>query len=82
MGILTVGKNSSQSCSYIATAIASCLVLDKHAVALAFSRAALNTGNRIAARIATMAMTTKSSISVKPERFILIASFEPNLFEG
>jgi hypothetical protein len=31
----------------------------------AFSRALAKTGNRIAARIAIIAMTTKSSISVK-----------------
>src|SRR6478672_8269684 len=34
----------------------------------AFSRALANTGNRIAARMAIMAMTTKSSIRVKPAR--------------
>jgi len=32
----------------------------------AFSLARANTGNRMAARIAMMAMTTSSSISVKP----------------
>jgi len=35
-------------------------------MALAFSRACANTGKRIAARIAMIAMTTSSSISVKP----------------
>jgi hypothetical protein len=32
----------------------------------AFSRARAKTGNKIAARMAMMAMTTKSSINVKP----------------
>ena len=32
----------------------------------AFSRALANTGNKIAANIAMMAMTTRSSMSVKP----------------
>src|ERR1700730_17247982 len=35
-----------------------------HAVCRAFSRAWANTGNRMAARIATIAITTSSSISV------------------
>src|SRR5712692_8564109 len=34
----------------------------------AFSRACANTGNRIAARMAMIAMTTNNSISVKPRR--------------
>jgi hypothetical protein len=34
----------------------------------AFSRAWLNTGNRIAARMAIIAMTTSNSIRVKPSR--------------
>src|SRR5262245_40245621 len=37
-----------------------------HAVCRAFSRARANTGKRMAARIAIMAMTTSSSISVNP----------------
>jgi hypothetical protein len=39
-----------------------------HLVCRAFSLAALNTGNNIAANMATMAMTTNNSISVKPLR--------------
>jgi hypothetical protein len=37
-----------------------------HAAALAFSLACANTGNRIAAKIAMIAITTSNSISVKP----------------
>jgi len=36
----------------------------------AFSRARANTGNKIVARIAIIAMTTKSSISVKPGKSV------------
>ena len=42
-----------------------CFILDMHAVALAVFFACENTGNTIAARIAMIEMTTKSSISVK-----------------
>ena len=35
---------------------------------LAFSRALANTGNRIAAKMAMIAITTRSSIRVKAER--------------
>src|ERR1051326_7688013 len=44
------------------------LTLEVQAVWRAFSRAWAKTGNRIAARIAIMAMTTSSSISVNPRR--------------
>jgi hypothetical protein len=37
----------------------------------AFSRARAKTGNKMAAKMAMMAMTTKSSINVNPLRFIL-----------
>ncbi|MBM3497413.1 MAG: hypothetical protein FJX74_01975, partial [Armatimonadetes bacterium] len=40
----------------------------------AFSRARAKTGNRIAARMAMIAMTTSNSISVKPRRVILPSS--------
>src|SRR5579863_7753208 len=40
--------------------------LERHAVFLAAALACANTGNRMAARIAMIAMTTRSSISVKP----------------
>jgi hypothetical protein len=36
----------------------------------AFSRARANTGNRMAAKMAIMAMTTSNSIRVKPRRII------------
>jgi hypothetical protein len=39
------------------TAKPTCLALDKQVVCLAFSRAWLNTGNRMAARIAMIAIT-------------------------
>ena len=41
-----------------------CLMLERSEMARAFERACANTGNRIAARIAIIAMTTRSSISV------------------
>src|ERR1044071_7119611 len=43
-----------------------CFMLETQVIARAFSRAWANTGKRIAARIAIIAMTTSSSISVKP----------------
>src|SRR5579862_1069604 len=43
-----------------------CLMLLKQEMVLADSRAWANTGNRIAARIAIIAMTTSNSIRVKP----------------
>ena len=43
-------------------------------MALAFSRARENTGKRIAAKIAIMAMTTSSSMSVKPAAGVLAAT--------
>jgi hypothetical protein len=50
-----------------------------HLVCRAFSLAALNTGNNIAAKVATMAMTTNNSISVKPLRIpITSAKFRRN----
>src|SRR6266571_1352067 len=44
-----------------------CLALLKQVVARALSRAWAKTGKRIAARMAMIAMTTRSSIRVKPE---------------
>src|SRR5579871_462568 len=43
-----------------------CLVLERQEVCRAFSRACAKTGNRMAARMAMMAITTSNSISVKP----------------
>src|SRR5262245_13677700 len=45
-----------------------CLVFDRQEVWRAFSRACAKTGKRIAARMAMMAMTTSSSISVNARR--------------
>src|SRR5437868_3098585 len=45
-----------------------CFILERHAVWRAFSRAWAKTGKRIAAKMAMMAITTSSSISVKPRR--------------
>jgi len=41
-------------------------MFDEHLARRAFSRARANTGNRIAARMAMIAMTISSSMSVKP----------------
>src|SRR2546426_7307536 len=62
------GYFSSQSAVYIATAIPICLLLFRHVVWRALSRAWAKTGKRIAARMAMIAITTRSSISVKPCR--------------
>src|SRR6476620_9397292 len=47
---------------------------ERHTPCPAFSRAWVRTGKRVAARIATIAITTSSSVSVKPrffgERFV------------
>src|ERR1019366_3799131 len=55
---------SSTSLAYISPPRAICLVLLRHAAPLACSLACANTGNRMAAKIAMIAMTTKSSIRV------------------
>src|SRR5689334_9476608 len=49
----------------------SCLRLDWQLACRAFSRAWAKTGKRIAARIAMMAMTTSSSMSVKAPRCLV-----------
>src|ERR1039458_2370300 len=54
---------------YCVQARPSCLLLLVQLACRAFSRALANTGNRIAARIAMMAMTTSNSISVNALRF-------------
>jgi hypothetical protein len=43
----------------------------RHVACRAFPRAWLNTGNKMAARIAMMAITTSNSIKVKPTRGLL-----------
>src|ERR1035437_2433238 len=57
---------SPQSVAYIRTDMAICLRLLRHWVCIAFCRTREKTGNKIAARMAMIAMTTKSSIRVKP----------------
>jgi hypothetical protein len=52
-----------------------CLMLLKQLVWRAFSRALAKTGKRIAARIAMIAMTTNSSMSVKPRRRIHVPPY-------
>jgi hypothetical protein len=44
-------------------------------VRLAFSLATVNTGRSSAAKIAMMAMTTSSSISVNPVGFFIVIGF-------
>jgi hypothetical protein len=51
---------------FIASVI--CFTFDRQDVCRAFSRAWAMTGKRIAARIAIIAITTSSSISVKAKR--------------
>src|SRR5437660_8720765 len=62
------GRDSSQSWAYMIIARPICLKFDWHVDERARSRAWAKTGNKIAARMAIMAITTSSSISVKPER--------------
>src|SRR5690348_13523082 len=60
------GPRPSQSLRYMVIPVPSCFRLDRHAVERACSRACANTGNKIAAKIAMIAITTRSSMSVKP----------------
>src|SRR5678809_485170 len=60
------GRNSLLSCVYIANARPICLLLLTHAMPLALSLALDSAGSSIAARIAMIAITTSSSIRVKP----------------
>ena len=53
-------------------ASANCFMLLWHDARRAFSRARANTGNRIAANNAMIAITTKSSIKVNPLRCLRI----------
>src|ERR1035438_3244356 len=57
---------------YIMTPSVSCLELLREAVFLACNLACAKTGKRIAARIAMIAMTTRSSMRVKPRCFIIL----------
>src|SRR6185295_1700785 len=64
------GRNSLLSCAYMVKARPICLLLLAQAMLLAFSLARDRAGSSIAARIAIIAITTSSSISVKAaERF-------------
>jgi hypothetical protein len=51
-------------------------MFEVHVAKRAFSRAWANTGNRIAARIAIIAITTSSSMSVNASRLILTSSYK------
>src|SRR5437764_1407473 len=61
----------------MANASPSCFSLLRHVVCRAFSRAWAKTGNRIAARMAMTAITTSSSMSVKPLRKRNLISISP-----
>jgi hypothetical protein len=50
---------------YMVSAIPSWRMLERHVACRAFSRACEKTGNSIAARMAIMAITTRSSMRVK-----------------
>jgi hypothetical protein len=50
------------------TPVPNCLAFERQEVARAFSRAWAKTGKRIAAKIAIIAITTRSSIRVNAER--------------
>lgn len=65
---------------YIMSAMTICLLLETQVVFFAASFARANTGNRIAARMAIIAMTTRSSIRVNPfvRRFMVLPVY-PNL---
>ena len=61
---------SSLSWAYIVQARMSCLSLDLQTAPVAFNLALVKAGNSMAARMAMMAITTSSSIRVKPLRRI------------
>src|SRR5262245_3034145 len=63
--------------------VAICLALLRQAVARAFSRAWAKTGKRMAARIAMIAITTSSSIRVKPRfrRMVCLLFWKANPVE-
>jgi len=46
-------------------------MFDRHEACRAFSRALAKTGNKIAARIAIIAITTSNSMRVKPRRMTI-----------
>src|SRR6266567_7454307 len=61
----------------MATARPICLLFDRQVALRALSRAWANTGKRIAARMAMMAMTTSSSMRVKARRRPMIGVLLP-----
>src|SRR5438105_4652425 len=63
-------------------ASAYCLLLLRQLVWRAFSRACANTGKRIAASIAIIAITTRSSMSVKPDLRLFVRPFKTFLLLG
>src|SRR5258708_20457860 len=69
---------------YLGSAIPFCRRLPTHLTRRACDFALANPGNNIAAKIAMMAMTTRSSISVNPERrkysFSVWAALSPDGF--
>src|SRR6516164_4063601 len=73
-----IARRSLLSAAYMTQARPSCLLLFMQEAATALVLARFNAGNSMAARMAMMAMTTSSSISVNPARrdFILEAVFK------
>src|SRR5437588_1847605 len=57
---------------YCISAIPTCRVFERHGVLRACARARAKTGNRIAARMAMIAITTSNSIRVKPRSDLYI----------
>ena len=57
------------------SAVLHCFTFPRHCVAFARSRALFSAGNNIEARIAIIAITTRSSIKVKPPLFRRFAVF-------
>src|SRR5438874_2020478 len=55
-------------------AVPTCLTFERHDMPRAFARAWAKTGKRIAAKIAMIAITTSSSISVKPHRNVPVGA--------
>jgi hypothetical protein len=77
------GKHSLLSPAYMTMPRVNCLTLDTHLIWCAFSLALAKAGSSMAARMAMMAMTTKSSIKVKARHttfllFLLIIFFAFN----
>src|SRR5438552_12692456 len=64
------------------TASPICLQLERHADCRAFSRAWANTGKRIAARIAMIAITTRSSMRVNPDARCGIRDARYGIWDG